>query len=101
MDGYDTILILINLFIKQNDWRGRKWREKMREIIEWNEKWAFSKEAEQIPDQMPENWYWVNLPHTWNAIDGQDGGNDYYRGTCYYAKKIRYGYAAGGKTLLS
>jgi beta-galactosidase len=88
VDGYDTILILINLFIKQNDWRGRKWREKMREIIEWNEKWAFSKEAEQIPDQMPENWYWVNLPHTWNAIDGQDGGNDYYRGTCYYAKKL-------------
>lgn len=88
MDGYDTILILINLFIKQNDWRGRKWREKMREIIEWNEKWAFSKEAEQIPDQMPENWYWVNLPHTWNAIDGQDGGNDYYRGTGCYAKKL-------------
>ena len=60
----------------------------MREIIEWNEKWAFSKEAEQVPDQMPENWYWVNLPHTWNAIDGQDGGNDYYRGTCCYAKKL-------------
>lgn len=26
----------------------------------------------------------VDLPHTWNAIDGQDGGNDYYRGTCSY-----------------
>ena len=26
----------------------------------------------------------VNLPHTWNALDGQDGGNDYYRGTCSY-----------------
>ncbi len=26
----------------------------------------------------------VTLPHTWNAIDGQDGGNDYYRGTCCY-----------------
>ena len=37
---------------------------------------------------MPEKWYWVNLPHTWNAIDGQDGGSDYYRGTCYYAKEI-------------
>ena len=30
----------------------------------------------------------VNLPHTWNAKDGQDGGNDYYRGTCWYVKKI-------------
>lgn len=26
----------------------------------------------------------VRLPHTWNNIDGQDGGNDYYRGTCSY-----------------
>lgn len=28
----------------------------------------------------------VDLPHTWNAIDGQDGGNDYWRGTCVYEK---------------
>lgn len=61
----------------------------MREIININTKWAFSKEASQVPEKMPENWYWVNLPHTWNAIDGQDGDNDYYRGTCYYAKIIR------------
>lgn len=26
----------------------------------------------------------VSLPHTWNEKDGQDGGNDYYRGTCVY-----------------
>ncbi len=26
----------------------------------------------------------VELPHTWNAKDGQDGGNDYYRGTLTY-----------------
>ena len=30
----------------------------------------------------------VNLPHTWNAIDGQDGGNDYWRGTCIYCKSF-------------
>lgn len=30
----------------------------------------------------------INLPHTWNAIDGQDGGNDYYRGSCKYEKNI-------------
>ncbi len=28
----------------------------------------------------------VDLPHTWNALDGQDGGNDYFRGTCVYEK---------------
>ena len=28
----------------------------------------------------------VDIPHTWNAIDGQDGGDDYWRGTCTYQK---------------
>ena len=28
----------------------------------------------------------LDLPHTWNAVDGQDGGNDYWRGTCSYEK---------------
>jgi len=31
----------------------------------------------------------VNLPHTWNSVDGQDGGNDYFRGKCIYKKRIR------------
>ena len=31
----------------------------------------------------------VDLPHTWNAKDGQDGGNDYYRGTCHYRTVFR------------
>lgn len=26
----------------------------------------------------------VELPHTWNNADGQDGGNNYARGTCVY-----------------
>ena len=26
----------------------------------------------------------VALPHTWNALDGQDGGNDYWRGIGTY-----------------
>ena len=30
----------------------------------------------------------VTLPHTWNAKDGTDGGNDYYRGRCWYVKKF-------------
>lgn len=61
----------------------------MREILNINEKWAFTKDAAGVPTTMPEKWYWVTLPHTWNAIDGQDGGNDFYRGTCYYAKEIQ------------
>ena len=42
--------------------------------------------ADDIPTQIDKRWDFVNLPHTWNAIDGQDGGNDYWRGTAYYAK---------------
>ena len=30
----------------------------------------------------------VDIPHTWNAKDGQDGGNDYWRGTCSYRKSF-------------
>ena len=60
----------------------------MRTVYNFNAKWAFTKQACQIPAEMPKDWYWVNLPHSWNAIDGQDGGNDYYRGTCYYAKTL-------------
>lgn len=60
----------------------------MRQSINFNAKWAFTKMADSVPSELPEKWDWVNLPHTWNAIDGQDGGNDYYRGACYYAKKL-------------
>ncbi len=30
----------------------------------------------------------VDLPHTWNALDGQDGGADYLRTTAAYLKRI-------------
>ena len=30
----------------------------------------------------------LDIPHTWNARDGQDGGNDYWRGTCVYEKNF-------------
>ena len=60
----------------------------MRNIVNINRKWAFAKGVNTVPAEIPAEWNWVNLPHTWNAIDGQDGGNDYYRGTCCYAQKF-------------
>lgn len=60
----------------------------MRQIYNFNTKWGFSKEALEAPTTMPERWNWVNIPHTWNDIDGQDGGNDLYRGTAFYAKEF-------------
>ena len=60
----------------------------MRQIVNINRKWAFTKQAASVPSELPLNWDWVNLPHSWNAIDGQDGDSDFYRGTCYYVKKL-------------
>lgn len=57
----------------------------------WNEAWLFTKDAALVQDNHAvntENWEKVTLPHTWNGKDGQDGGSDYYRGTCYYTKKL-------------
>ncbi len=60
----------------------------MRKIININADWGFSKQITDAPTSYPQDIEVVNLPHTWNATDGQDGGNDYYRGTCYYVKEI-------------
>ncbi|MBQ8575937.1 MAG: glycoside hydrolase family 2 protein [Clostridia bacterium] len=60
----------------------------MRNILNLNYKWVFTKQADSVPTEINPKWDFVNLPHCWNAIDGQDGGADYYRGTCYYAKEI-------------
>ena len=60
----------------------------LRVIHNINYKWAFTKQADAVPAELPLNWNFVNLPHCWNAIDGQDGGSDYYRGACYYCKEL-------------
>ncbi|MBQ8815287.1 MAG: glycoside hydrolase family 2 protein [Lachnospiraceae bacterium] len=60
----------------------------MRKVINLNAKWAFTKMVDEVPTAISTRWDFVNLPHSWNAIDGQDGDSDYYRGTCYYAKEI-------------
>lgn len=60
----------------------------MRKVLNINRKWSFRKGVSAVPAEVPADWDFVNLPHTWNAIDGQDGGNDYYRGTCMYVKTL-------------
>ena len=42
----------------------------MRTKVNINQKWAFTKRADAIPDRIYSDWDFVNLPHTWNAIDG-------------------------------
>ena len=59
----------------------------MRCIQNLNRGWLFAKTAE-LPEALPADWESVNLPHTWNAEDGMDGGNDYFRGTCLYVREL-------------
>ena len=61
----------------------------MRNIKVINGGWLFSKDAKSAPNALPTDWTVLDLPYTWNGKDGQDGGNDYYRGTCYFAKQIK------------
>ncbi len=82
----------------------------MRQVKLINDNWYFSKTAKGVgkatlkeikedsialltyPGKMVfyncSDWVEVALPHTWNGTDGQDGGNDYHRGTCYYIKNV-------------
>ena len=61
--------------------------------------WHFTKENTGIPTAIMGEA--ITLPHTWNAVDGQDGGNDYYRGTCWYTLALTMpAIPAGGKAVL-
>ena len=60
----------------------------MRIINNINKDWLFTKNNQAIPTSLPKDWESIDLPYTWNGKDGQDGGNDYYRGTCYFAKEL-------------
>ena len=55
----------------------------MRSIININENWKFIRSDAGLPAAYPADWTDVNLPHTWNAVDGNDGNGSYYRGTCW------------------
>ena len=54
----------------------------MREIISLNENWTLSfPKGDHATEQ-------VNLPHTWNAVDGNDGNGSYLRTTGVYTRNF-------------
>ena len=53
-----------------------------------NKDWCFFKGCASIEEIASKQCEKINLPHTWNNLDGQDGGSDYYRGKCFYRKKL-------------
>ncbi len=58
----------------------------MRNILNLNQGWLFVKGTDDITAR---EGTVVDLPHTWNATDGIDGGNDYFRGACLYVKTLK------------
>lgn len=59
----------------------------MRKVEIFNENWFFTKDNFNPAEGITAG-DGITLPHTWNAQDGQDGGNDYYRGKCWYTKQF-------------
>ncbi len=57
----------------------------MRNIVNLNSDWLFVKNTTDVSLREGEK---ISLPHTWNAADGYDGGNDYFRGPCLYFKTL-------------
>ncbi len=49
----------------------------MKKIISLNNEWIFCKQGVKET---------VNLPHTWNNLDGQGAESTYYKGACTYTK---------------
>ena len=62
----------------------------MRKIQVLKKGWQFLKNASSAENAAAaaDQGVPVSLPHTWNAEDGQDGGNDYHRGQCWYVREL-------------
>ncbi|MGC6176857.1 glycoside hydrolase family 2 TIM barrel-domain containing protein [Lacrimispora sp. 38-1] len=63
----------------------------MRQIININNQWKFTKCNEEQATQnslIDKSWEDINIPHTWNAIDGANGV-DFYKGACWYRKEFK------------
>ena len=58
----------------------------MRNVINLNQDWKFIQQDAGLPESLPADWQTVQLPHSWNAVDGQDGNGSYDRGKYWYAK---------------
>jgi beta-galactosidase len=53
----------------------------------------------QSPELDDSRWEKVTLPHTYNALDGQDGGSNYYRGRAWYRVHLKIDSADIGKRI--
>lgn len=61
----------------------------MRKIIPLNHNWQFTRTSYDKLQQKNTKWESVSLPHTWNAVDGADGGEGYDRGEYFYKTTLQ------------
>lgn len=74
--------------------------EHQRLITPLNLNWQFTLlEAGYSTPKKDEEWKDIALPHTWNARDGQDGGDDYFRGTGVYRRDFTLDDRLAGRRL--
>ncbi|AVV45099.1 beta-galactosidase [Streptomyces sp. P3] len=67
-----------------------------------NSGWRFIRQdvaGAQAPGFDDSGWTSVTTPHTWNAVDGADGGNNYYRGVGWYRRHYTVPSELAGKRL--
>ncbi len=65
-----------------------------------NQSWQFTLAEPQPGAPLTDHeWQDITLPHTWNARDGQNGGDDYHRGTGVYRRQIQLDTNFEGKRL--
>ena len=74
----------------------------VRTTLDLNKEWGFTKAAyspESVVADPKINWQAIDLPHTWNVADVMDDEPGYYRGACWYKKKISIPVAMQSKDL--
>lgn len=64
-----------------------------------DQNWLFTKDEAKLDTLSHATFEQINLPHTWNGLDGQDGGNDYHRAACWYQKALEIDNGLKGKRL--
>lgn len=74
----------------------------LRQRVDLNSGWRFNRAdvaGAQAPGFDDSGWGAVTVPHTWNGLDGQDGGSNYYRGVGWYRRHYTPPAGLAGKKL--
>jgi beta-galactosidase len=73
-----------------------------RQVINLDQGWRFLAADEVHAAEAgfdDKSWQAVELPHTWNGLDGQDGGDNYRRGAGWYRRNLMVDASLAGKRL--